>query len=295
MNIRNWSGKSQSSLAGRRVMSAIRWLIPGLALVQGLLWPGELFSARQLTDGSLPDGKSIANAETSRFDGDADWKAFLRFAVRNAGIQQDLQFTGSQLKRMADLDREFRLRQAAVKAQIVKEEADRDRQRELRGELESWWESIVWDEVLLPHQHNRLDQLFLQKLTARGEGFDTERVLRRLLVDGNRLTDKQLEEIRKHRSQAQAELVAIGETANEKALAVLQETRSKLLELLNADQRSLFDEIVGEPSTVRAIGGRGFMALISHMQMDRAARAQDQQPAAGNQSPPSTGNRKPDR
>ena len=125
--------------------------------------------------------------------------------------------------------------------------------REMREKMEKETQKAL-DEILLPHQSKRLNQLVLQRSLRGGASQVAAALSRGDLAEGLNVTEKQGESL-----QAKARTI---ETKLQAQIAKLrQQAQEELLKSLSPEQQREFKDMVGKPFTFtepeRGRGGRG--------------------------------------
>lgn len=125
--------------------------------------------------------------------------------------------------------------------------------REMREKMEKETQKAL-DEILLPHQSKRLNQLVLQRSLRGGASQVAAALSRGDLAEGLNVTEKQGESL-----QAKARTI---ETKLQAQIAKLrQQAQEELLKSLSPEQHREFKDMVGKPFTFtepeRGRGGRG--------------------------------------
>ena len=160
--------------------------------------------------------------------------------LRSEVVQKELELVDDQIDKLRDLGEEMRNAMREVFQGIdfrnMTEEdrnALREKMREATGDIREKLE-----EILLPHQRERFQQLQLQAQmrggTARALGSEAVR-------EALGISEDQVNELREKAEQANREL-------NEKIQKLREEARTELLEsVLSKEQLAKFEELLGEP------------------------------------------------
>lgn len=214
-------------------------------------------------------------AGTSRFSGDPNWLRFLRRRLEDRRQREDLRIVPSQWDQIRDLLREYERRlDVALTGESPDSAPQSAAERGARStEVEQWWCEAVLNEVLVPDQRERLEQLFLRSLMRGDQGLDPDRVLARILDGPLKLTDEQRDRIRQIRLEGRNELRKIVDAVNQRAEELIEQSRRGMLAALDPGQRHMVEELLGEPLKAPGLGGRGFMAVIPLVSLDISARA----------------------
>ena len=150
-------------------------------------------------------------------------------------VRDELGLAEDQVEQLESLQRESR--------DVMREMFQRG-----RGEGEGFdWESVreqiqekmkdlekQTNDILLPHQIERLEQIVLQTRQRRGTTSALESVAEKLDI-----SDKQLEELKAKSEEAQ-------KAYNEKVAKARQEMQDEILSVLDSEQRAKYKEMVGE-------------------------------------------------
>ena len=157
-------------------------------------------------------------------------------------VQQELELVDDQIEELRGIQQEAgqMMRDMFSQLEGVPREERRERMRELQEELQENLADIQEraNEVLLPHQQDRLKQLQFQS-SGRNQGaggtFQNEELLEQLGV-----TDAQKEELEAAAARAREEL-------QEKYAELVRDAEEEILKVLDAEQRKKYRELVGDP------------------------------------------------
>ncbi|MGI9517643.1 MAG: hypothetical protein ACR2NP_11390 [Pirellulaceae bacterium] len=156
-------------------------------------------------------------------------------------VQAELELVDDQIDELKQIQEEAgrMMRDLFSQLQDVPREERRERMREmqeeLQGELAQFQEQA--NEVLLPHQRDRLKQLQFQssgRNRGAGSALQNDELLEQLGI-----SDSQKEELDEAVAKAREEV-------REKYADLIREAEEDILKVLDADQRKKYRELVGE-------------------------------------------------
>ena len=168
------------------------------------------------------------------FNGGAD-------LLRNDQVRKELELVDDQVQKLEKLGEEFRnqMREMFSGLRDLDESERRAKFEEIRGKMQTEGEAMQAkiDEILLPHQRDRLNQIRLQMQLRRSGtsgALSSDRV-----ADALGLSDDQKTRLREVQEKVDREL-------REKVEQLREEGRNEILEVLTAEQRSKWQELVGD-------------------------------------------------
>ena len=165
--------------------------------------------------------------------------------LRDSGIRKELELVDDQIAKIEELGNQIRSEMQEVFAGFrglrdLPEEERRAKMEEMQATMRAKGREVQErvEEVLLPHQRERLGQLMVQSRlrqgTARALGSEQMR-------EALGLTEDQIEKLREASETKTREL-------EEKISKLREEARKEILEdVLTADQVARFEKMVGEP------------------------------------------------
>jgi len=159
-------------------------------------------------------------------------------------VQKELELVDDQLEKIRTIQREAgeQMRGMFEGMRDLSDEERRERFTAMQEKMQEANKATAAkvDEVLMPHQRDRLKQIGLQMQMRRGGGAANADAVARALG----LTDAQRDELREKEQKVAADLRA-------KIEAAQKEARGQLLEVLTAEQRAKLEEMLGEPFEIQ--------------------------------------------
>lgn len=163
-----------------------------------------------------------------------------------SGVQKELELVEDQVETLKELQEEQReaMRETFMgmreRFQNADEEERRNAWTEIQEEMKSSNEKFekMANEVLLPHQVDRLKQLLVQSQSRRSGG-PSSGTLPSSLIEELGITEEQIEAMKE-----KAE--SVREKMNEKIMKIRKQAEEEILSVLDADQRARYKELVGE-------------------------------------------------
>jgi Spy/CpxP family protein refolding chaperone len=148
------------------------------------------------------------------------------FLLNDENVQKDLEIVDSQKEKLEALQTKIREEMRAMFQ--GGERPDRDAMRE---KMEGFQKEM--NDILLPHQKDRLKQISVQSRLRFGNTSDA-------VGDALELTDEQKEDLRKKEREISTEM-------NKELAKIREKYRDKLLETLTPEQRAKWKQMVGSP------------------------------------------------
>lgn len=171
------------------------------------------------------------------------------FMLMNEQIREELEIVPDQLEKLQKIGEQGRegMREMFSGMRDLNEEERRAKWEEIRAKMEERRAALQEeiDNVLLPHQKERLDQIQVQMRMRGGAG----RALGGdFLAEKLGITDAQKEQLEKVREEVEAEL-------QKKMAEIRAEAEEKILGVLTATQKAQLEKLRGEPFEFQ-FGGR---------------------------------------
>jgi len=166
-------------------------------------------------------------------------------------VRKELEIVDSQYEELRGLGDEMRdeMREMFSGLRDLSQEERQEKFAELREKMAESREKIQdkVDDILLPHQRDRLKQLSVQSQMRRGTsaGLSSPAIVEELDI-----SEEQLEKLREAAAKAQEEL-------NEKVAKLREEAKEDILKVLTPSQRKKLEELTGEPYEFQNTWGRG--------------------------------------
>lgn len=157
-------------------------------------------------------------------------------------VREEIMLVDDQVEQLEEVQSSFRDEIRSVFTEMREEGGggfDREKIMEVMQEKRAELETKVND-ILLPHQLDRLKQLSVQSRMRRGgaqNALESDEARDRLGI-----SDEQLDEIREVAEKAQEEM-------QEKVAKLQKEAREKVLAVLTPEQRELWKEMIGDDFT----------------------------------------------
>lgn len=163
------------------------------------------------------------------------------FLIQDENVRKDLELVEDQVTKLREIGRKSfeGMREMFSGFRDLSEEEREKKMTEIREKMQKRTEEIQkeMNEVLLPHQRERLKQITLQSRLRRGNTSDalaSETITKELGI-----TDEQKEKLKAAQEEAEKEL-------REKTEKLRQELKDKVLKVLTAEQRAKFEKMIGE-------------------------------------------------
>ena len=158
--------------------------------------------------------------------------------INDASVQKDLELVDDQVTQLREMQREFSRELKDQIGDLSKGDFDKSRIKDI-GKLVSELrakQKTRMEQLLLPHQVDRLKQVALQKHM---ESAGTAGALGGKIADELGITDEQKEQLKQREKEIKQELA-------EKMAKMREEAREELLQVLNPDQRQKLKTMMGE-------------------------------------------------
>lgn len=172
--------------------------------------------------------------------------------LTDSKVQQELELVDDQIKELEEIQQEAMtmVRDMFSEMQDIPREERGEFMRGLRDKMQEKLKPIESrvNEVLLPHQRDRLKQLGFQS-SGRGQGAGGA-LMNEDVLDELDVTDKQKEDLEEAIEKAKEEL-------EKKYKELVKDAENDILKVLDSDQRKKYREMVGEPFQFEERGRRG--------------------------------------
>lgn len=156
----------------------------------------------------------------------------------NSGIHNELELMDYQKQKLKDIKAQYDNLIKEIRQRPKEGETDLDKQakqKEIERAIKD--RKRIMEEVLLPHQRERLHQISMQmKMTHRGA---VQILSGKELADLLGLTEEQKQRLKKRSEEIKAEMEA-------EIAKIKNKARKKLLNELNADQRKQLEKMLGD-------------------------------------------------
>ncbi len=156
--------------------------------------------------------------------------------LRNERVQEELELVDDQVEELNELQQEImeKVRDMFRDMRDLDQDERADRMKEIGEYMEDIQKDV--DSILLPHQQQRLRQLFYQTQTRRPGALPVTDELAKEL----NITEEQMEKMREAAEKANEDMRKEMEKLRQKAM-------EKVLSVLSAEQRAKYKELMGEP------------------------------------------------
>ena len=182
---------------------------------------------------------SVALAQPGRGPGGFGFDSSL-LLLMNQDVVKELEIVPEQQEKLRALGEEARneMRDMFSGLRDLNEEERRERFAELREKMADVQADLKKDvnEILLPQQRDRLEQIQFQSQMRRGSGGLTSNSA----VEALDISEEQLEKMREKQEE-------VREEGQEKIQEETEEDRNEILSVLSPAQRKKYEELMGEP------------------------------------------------
>ena len=164
--------------------------------------------------------------------------------INDKSVIEELELVDDQVEALNELQGDmrdvFRESFSGMRDKFRDKDVDREAlMQEIRDKIQSQMGEVETDlnEILLPHQVTRLDELYFQMQASRSgtEGLLSNPKVKEML----KLTDEQIEEIEEKAEEVKAGL-------DKKIEALREEAREEILSVLSSDQQKKIKEMMGD-------------------------------------------------
>lgn len=186
----------------------------------------------------------ISQSQTIQL-GDSNWIAFF---LQQQSVLEELQLAGDQIEKIKEINEELSAEMRNYGSQAMGARNDPDELERLRVESIKRFSRIGngLDQVLLPHQKTRFNQLFLRfKLYADRSGPRIEHEFLSPKLDSLKLTEKQKSFIKQTAAEHNQQLKKLLAKHRQEIRELADTQQTEILKTLTPEQRKVFDELMG--------------------------------------------------
>jgi Spy/CpxP family protein refolding chaperone len=176
------------------------------------------------------------------------------FLIQDENVRKDLELVEDQVTKIREIGRKM-FEGGREQFQGLRDLSEEEREKkmtEIRENMQKRATELQAEvnNVLLPHQRERLKQISLQSRLRRGNTSDA--IASDTIAKELGITDEQKEKLKAAQEEAQKEM-------QEKLTKLQEELKAKVLKVLTAEQRAKFEKMVGEKIEFSStgFGGRG--------------------------------------
>ena len=163
------------------------------------------------------------------------------FLLNDEKVQEELGLVDDQMEQLRDLQRDAResMREMFSGMREMSREEREERMAEVQDELAEKMKELKGqvDEILLPHQTKRLDEIGFQSRARRGTA---NALASDELAEKLGITDQQKEELQEAAEKAQKKM-------QEEVAKLRKKMEDEILGVLSKEQRAKYKQLIGEP------------------------------------------------
>lgn len=178
----------------------------------------------------------------------------MMFLLQDENVRKELEIVDDQIEKMRELGRKSfdGMREMFTGLRDLSEEERNAKLEEIRTQMEARQKELMKeaDDILLPHQKTRLQQIVVQSQLRRQNTSDA--LSNGKLAEELGITADQKEQLAKIQEEATKDM-------EEKIAKAREDAKNKVLKVLTAEQRAKLDKLIGTPIEFsnRGFGGGG--------------------------------------
>jgi len=239
-----------------RCSAARPFFLKGSVMVRSVVFGMLLSTAVLVVSPAFAQGGRGGAGGRGGFGGGGGELGQMMFLLQDENVRKDLEIVDDQVEKMRDLQRKSfdGMRDMFTGLRDLSEDERNAKLEEIRTQMEARQKDLVKeaDEILLPHQKSRLQQIMVQSQLRRQNTGDA--LSNGKLAEELGITEDQKEQLAKIQEEVTKELA-------EKTAKLREDAKNKVLKVLTAEQKAKLDKLIGAPIEFAAPqfggGGRG--------------------------------------